>query len=89
MSANAKLPAWLAQPLASNGVLGQIIEALTTREQQRHECAAQVQAGAAQTRSRLTASRRASDSGGASSGRDYARFSMSEGLKDEHTSMNR
>lgn len=82
----SQLPPWLASPLSSPRVFEAIDHALATREQQRRECAKKVQMGDAGGRKRLPTRSRGPES---AAGGDIARFSTSEGLKDEHVKKNR
>lgn len=82
------LPPFLSVPLSSNAAFEAICHALTTREQQRHECAAKVQQGVTDERKRLTTSRRAVENG-SGAGSDYARFSMNCGLEEDNAGKNR
>lgn len=87
--ASPSLQPFLAVPLSSYEAFAEIDHALTTREQQRHECAAKVQAGVTGERKRLTGSRRTVEPSPGSAGGDYARFSMSNGLLDDNVRKNR
>jgi hypothetical protein len=89
MMATRSLPPFLAVPLSSYAAFSEIDHALTTREQQRHQCAAKVQAGVTGERKRLTASRRTVEPSLGSAGGDYARFSMNNGLLDDNVRKNR